>query len=184
MAIAPIDAIAVGPTRYLTGSVSFDNATDLYTYSYVVNNTSRSSSIGELALLVDTFAHGLQADPRAIPHAVPPGFRVHKAVSGSIEEPPYNIAGKLFVWEPVNLVDLIQAGQTLGGFSFSAPFPPAVGQNNNYFLYSFDDQRVVDYGRVVAPDFRGSYVPEPAAGTLASAATFVAIARMRHKRPK
>lgn len=61
------------------------------------------------------------------------------------------------------------------------PFAPASGQNNNYFLYSFDHQQIVDYGRVVAPDFLGNFiVPEPVSLAMA-ACSCLAIASIRRK---
>jgi hypothetical protein len=183
-AIAVPEARAVGPSRYLQSSVSFSSATQLYTYRYVVNNTTGISSIGELALLVDSSGYNVAPNPNHIPHMKPAGYRISEATSGNIEEPPYSIVGTLFVWVPLDLTDPIPRGGTLGGFSFSAPFPPATGQNNNYFLYSFDDRRVVDYGRVIAPDFRGMFVvPEPSASILAALAAMFAGSKQRRRQP-
>ena len=166
--VAPV-VNAEGPNRYLTGSVSFDEASNLYTYNYWVNNASGVASIGQVSLLVDSSGYYVAPDPNHISHTKPAGYEIYLAATGDIENPPYNIVGTMYSWVSLNLRDLIPRGAAQGGFSMSVPFPPTSGKNNNYFLYSFDSREVVDYGHVVAPDFGGRFqVPEPASLGLAA----------------
>ena len=110
------------------------------------------ASIGEFALLVGSSGAYAAPDPNLVLHTKPAGYRIDEHVAGLIEEPPYNIVGTMYVWAALSYVDPIPRGRTEGIFSLSVPFAPASGQNNNYSLYSFDHQRIVDYGRVVAPN--------------------------------
>jgi hypothetical protein len=183
IALASTEAAALGPSRYLTGSVSFDSGTNLYTYSYTVDTAGSSDSVGEVAILVDSLGYYTAPDPLPIPHSIPQGFYLVEAVSGSIEDEPYNIAGTMYAWQALAAVDPVPAGGTLSGFSFSAPFPPAEGDGNNYFLYSYDAREIVDYGRVVAPDFLGRFiVPEPTAGAFAGTLALFFLSHVRKRR--
>jgi hypothetical protein len=145
----------------LNGSVSFDSLTNLYTYSYVLDDSNSSTPIAELSVLIDSA--GFPRDP--VSHTTPPGWNFDLAFSGSIAGPPYNESGSFWQWGG----GPVAVGDTLDGFSFTTPVEPTTSDKNNYFLFYSD---VHEFGHIVAPDFSPNYVPplspvpEPGSGAM------------------
>ena len=171
---------ATAQAGVLSGSYEQDPVTGWYTYHYVVDNRGGTGPISEVSLLIDSAPTVAAIPPLA--HLNPAGWSLTMAGSGSIADPPYNEKGLLWVWGaggmgPDGMPQLhpeavIRVGQTLSGFSVTTVAPPAVGQANNYFLFSLNPDNpndgsahISEYGHIVAPDFAGNYpvpiIPEP-----------------------
>jgi hypothetical protein len=89
-------AYALAPL--LQGSVSYNPTSQLYTYSYSIDNRSGLKSIRELGVVIDSSTqNNYSLDPANIPHSVPPGYSLLLGTSGSIEDPPLNEFGMLWV---------------------------------------------------------------------------------------
>src|SRR6266852_3149165 len=80
----------------LSGSVSFDSATNRFTYSYVVDNSVGPAPIHELSILINS----ARQDPFFMPaaHTEPPGWNFSPATSGSSALPPLNEFGTFWQW--------------------------------------------------------------------------------------
>jgi hypothetical protein len=163
----------------LNGSVSFDPSTKLYTYSYTLDNRSGGGPINELSVLVDTAHINYSLVPPG--HSEPAGWSFVTAVSGGIANPPYNEFGTFWQWDSNTGV---AAGGMLDGFSFTSALGPTNSQANNYFLFSnvltgplFDG--IVEYGHVVAPDFRDT--PEPGTWLLFTSGIITALGMKRRR---
>jgi hypothetical protein len=158
----------------LTGDVSFNQASGLYTYSYVVDNRLGPAPIDEVAILV----HSSQQDQSLVPleHTKPPGWGFGTRTSGRSAFPPLNEFGTFWAWDDVDTGMVpVPVGSTLGGFSFTTHLPPTERMNNNFFLFSasFDGgpsglETIVEFGHIVAPDFSATGpIPEPSTLALA-----------------
>src|SRR5262249_52414897 len=166
----------------LDGSVSFDASTKLYTYSYTLDNRSGGVPINELSVLVDSAHINYSFTP--LGHSEPAGWSFVTAVSGGIANPPYNEVGTFWQWHSDTGV---AAGEMLDGFSFSTRLGPINSLANNYFLFSnvFTGSAlsdgIVEYGHVLAPDFRDA--PEPGTWLLFTSGIISALAmKRRHAR--
>jgi hypothetical protein len=134
----------------LSGSVFLNPTTDLYTYSYTIDNTS-SSPVFEMSILVSNVAlNGVQLTGASMPlaYTAPNGWSLGVAVSGSIANPPYNENGSFYqFYTPTNT---IAAGSALSGFSFTTWAAPTTSPLNNYFVDTFGG--IVEFGNTVAPN--------------------------------
>jgi PEP-CTERM motif len=162
-------------TTDLTGSVSFDPSTDLYTYSYAVENDG-PGPITSVDLFVAPFSPSqfalLDATPPLLQiiaptYTAPSGWTMAPAYSGGIGSgicnSPYDMCGGFYQF--VDLNGSLAVGTTLTGFSFATPFAPTTdGGANDYDLYGDASTGIVAYGNVVVPDGADfAYVaPEPA----------------------
>lgn len=156
----------VDASTILSGEVSFDNATQLYTYSYTIDNTSGPIAIRDLNILIDSSQAHVAFPYLPVPHSSPDGWFLGGAASGTSADPPLNEFGDFFSWTGQPPVPV---GATLSGVSFSVAIAPTSSLANNYYLYSPDYSGgppniaaggVVEFGHVVAPDFA---TPLPAA---------------------
>lgn len=153
----------------LNGSVSFDPATNLYTYSYVVDNISGPAAITELAILINDQVAALDLHPDA--HTDPPGTSFWTGISGSSANPPVNESGTFWEWEYV----YVPVGTEASGFSFTTAAPPVVSSANNYFLFADtftqgpDNSGIVEFGPIVAP----LVTPEPGTWEVAAGALLI-----------
>jgi hypothetical protein len=144
----------------LDSSVSFDPSTKLYTYAYTLDNRSGSVPINELSVLVDSAHIHYSFTPPG--HSEPAGWSFVTAVSGGIANPPYNEFGTFWQWHSDTGV---AAGGMLDGFSFTSTLGPTNSGANNYFLFSNVvtgsalSDGIVEYGHVLAPDFRDASEP-------------------------
>ena len=144
----------------LGGSVSFDSATNRFTYSYVLNNRAGPAPINELSILINSFLQDPFFNPAA--HTEPPGWNFSPATSGTSALPPLNEFGTFWRWFNSTGVPV---GAVLSGFSFTTDRGPTLGTTNNYFLFSSTfsggpefTPGILEFGHIVAPDFA---VPEP-----------------------
>lgn len=154
---------ALQAASILSGTVSQSGS--LYTYSYALDDTSGPGPIDELNVRVNSLSADLAYLPQPVNTTSPPGSSFRLAFSGSIGNPPYNEYGGFYAWGVPDLA----VGQTLSGFSFTTTAAPAPG-GNKYFLFCPSDcgavgadGGIVEYGFIVAPDFRlgPPPVPEP-----------------------
>jgi len=150
----------------LSGNVSFDSNTGLYTYTYSLDNTSGPAAIKELSVLVDSSQNKDSTSP--LSHTTPVGWSFGEAVSGGSADSPLNEYGAFWQWFAG---EALPVGSTMGEFSFTTSFAPVAGSANNYFLWSnsytggpssIGNGGIVEWGHIVAPDFVAT-VPIPAA---------------------
>jgi len=152
----------------LSGNVSFDSNTGLYTYSYTLDNTTGPAVIKELSILFDSSQNSVSAPPHSF--TTPTGWSFGEAVSGSSADSPLNEFGAFWQWYGSQA---LPTGSAMGGFSFTTPFAPVTGSANNYFLWSnsytggpssIGNGGIVEWGHIVAPNFSApTAVPVPAA---------------------
>ena len=160
VSIAPAERVSAG--SILSGTVSFNTITNLYTYNYVVDNRSGTVPVNEVSILINS-SEGIES---LIPfsHTDPSGWGFHTAISGTSALPPLDEFGAFWGWFSSEGVPV---GSILGGFTFTTDSGPVSSLNNNYFLYSTslalsgggppNQPGVVEYGHIVAPNV----VPEP-----------------------
>lgn len=151
----------------LSGNVSFDSNTGLYTYSYALDNTSGPAAIKELSVLFDSSQNSVSAPPHS--YATPGGWSFGEAVSGRSADSPLNEFGAFWQWYAGQALPI---GSTMGGFSFTTSFAPVTGSANNYFLWSnsytdgpsaIGNGGILEWGHIVAPNFSApTAVPAPA----------------------
>ena len=150
-------AISAKADTVLLGSVSFDPTTNLYTYSYTIDNTTGPAPITMLTL---------RFSGTPVSSTSPSGWMLltHRNLSvGS----PVNMFGESINWMGENGVGSasIPVGSTLSGFSITTPFAPLTTGSNNFILEGqFNGgppqyPSFVTWGNVTGP---ASPVPEPA----------------------
>jgi hypothetical protein len=151
----------------LSGNVSFDSNTGLYTYNYTLDNTSGPAGIKEFSVLYDTSQDKTTTPPLSF--TSPSGWSFGEAVSGSSADSPLNEFGAFWQWYAA---EALPSGSTMSGFSFTTSFAPVTGSANNYFLWSnsytggpasIGNGGIVEWGHIVAPNFSAAVVPLPAA---------------------
>ncbi len=155
----------------LSGSVSFDSNTGLYTYSYTLDNTSGPAAIKEFSVLVDSSQASVSAPP--VSHSDPTAWSFGAAVSGTSALSPLDEYGAFWQWYGSQA---LTAGGIMSGFSFTTPHAPVTDSANNYFLWSnsysggpsgIGNGGIVEWGHIVAPNFSApTAVPIPAAACL------------------
>ena len=171
----------------LSGNVSLDSNTGLYTYSYILDNTSGPAAIKELSVLFDRRQPSLSPPPHS--YTTPAGWSFGQAVSGSSSDSPLNEFGAFWQWYAIQA---LPTGSTMSGFSFTTPFAPVAGSANNYFLWSnsytggpasIGNGGIVEWGHIVAPDFSApTAVPAPASVWLFGSGLLGLIGVVRRKK--
>ena len=166
-----ISAQAASADALLYGAVEFDSTSDLYTYSYAVENDT-SSTIFQLNILVGNTALGTFSNGQIL--ELPPGYTsptgwpsMRSGYSGSIAGPPYNENGVFYSWFggysascTCIYANVILPGADAFDFSVTTPFAPTLKDGlNDFFLYG--RAGVVAFGNVVVPDGADLYTPPP-----------------------
>jgi hypothetical protein len=151
----------------MSGNASFDSNTGLYTYNYILDNSSGPAAIKELSILFDRNQNEVSDPPYS--SAAPTGWSFGEAVSGTSADSPLNEFGAFWQWYASQALDM---GGTMNGFSFTTPFAPVTDSDNNYFLWSnsytggppsIGGGGIVEWGHIVAPNFGATVVlPVPA----------------------
>jgi hypothetical protein len=170
-------AVAASPraasATILSGDVSFDAATGLYTYTYTVNNTSGPGPIDELSILVSSDME-LYATDKGLPNSKtsPNGWDFGSYKCDPIYPPAASVLneyGSCWMWSS-GAAGPVDIGQVESSFSVTTACPPSTDTGNNYFLYSYTYSgglqtfpgaagSMVEWGHVVAPNLDS--VPEP-----------------------
>jgi hypothetical protein len=188
-----------GRADLLSGTVSYDPHTLLYTYSYAVTNTSSQGWLHEFDIRVGpapvTLPGQALADPaRPVAVTSPAGWTFNATVTF-----PSSYAGAGTNWSWVSAG--IPTGTTVSGFSFTTPAPPAAlvagGFNSYGSFHPVPPPPGVPVitviwqggsGEVVAPALSEAQVnefnsaPEPSALLLGVSACLVLAARVRRGR--
>jgi hypothetical protein len=178
----------------LTGAVSFDSQTDLYTYDYTVDVPVGDRPIYELVVKVDSVNLFWENGYLALPviHTEPSGWSFSPGISfgdvgGAITIGPIQTFGPGSDWGWRGYLGGGIAPGSTGHFSFSTTQGPTPTQNVNSFLYIgdvFQDNTLnfVEVGHVVAPDFMGGTgliggqpVPDGGAWVMCEAAVFCGV---------
>jgi hypothetical protein len=145
-------AQSAGAATILSGSVTEDPVTHLFTYNYSIDNTNGSIPIWEISILIST--QNLQFFPPLAPpfapvaFTTPSGWEFHPEVFGGTS----GIFGTFwqFYHNPTGIgcPGCIQVGDSLSGFSVTSYYAPLGSTLDNYFL---------DAGEF-PPDLRGNTV--------------------------
>jgi hypothetical protein len=156
----------------LSGSVSYDPGTHLYTYSYTLDDRTAADPVTHIYIrvLTDAFNPGLTPTNAT---TVPPyqfGTFTGQGLIGHPELP----GGTFFGWTVGGDPPPVTAGLK-DGFSFTTPYAPMTGGPPDFYLWSTGAtdapgglaNGVQEVGWVVAPDFAIAPTPEP--GSLALA---------------
>jgi len=155
----PVTSASADPL--VSGTVSFDSATNIYTYDYSLGNAG-AVGITEFSIQVNSFRY---SDFYPLSYSSPSGweFRVGALAGGSCVEG--GECGGFWTWVPSNFGSVVlPPGQTLGGFSFQTAVAPSTSAGNNYLVIqpSYTESGVL-FGNVVAPDYLLPPPPPPAA---------------------
>jgi hypothetical protein len=148
----------------LTGTVAYDRATQLYTYSYTLDD--RSSAPGPVDIIdVRVATHVYDVFHRnPVGDTAPAPFTEFYTAQGGWDTPEF-AGGTFYEWNAGRALPGLTPG-VHGGLSFTSRYGPGTGDGANYALFSRASDpggTQVEVGRVVAPDLTNT--PEP--GTLA-----------------
>jgi hypothetical protein len=167
---------AAGPM--LTGAVTYDRATQLYTYSYTLDDRAAPSPIDIVSIRVATHVYDV-SDLTPISYTVAAPFTLFFTGQGGWDHPEFP-GGTFYMWDAWWSRPNLSLG-VHSGLSFTSRYGPGNGGVANYELYSRELDPVgtqVQIGLVVAPDL--THAPEP--GTLAIVAVGLAAVGLRRAR--
>lgn len=139
-------------TPLLTGSVSFDDLTDLYIYTYIIDAT-QNDTITELSILQNLGFH--YSRPLPVSHTEPEGWNFVIAAGGISEPVEDYIRGSFWTWQRTSEAPDLDPLT----FSFTTERGVNTTELNNYFI--FDPYGTsgppafpgVTVGRIVGPEF-------------------------------
>jgi hypothetical protein len=164
---------AAGPM--LTGSVSYDPGTQLYTYSYVLDDRAAAGPVSHfyVRVLTDMAVGSLTPDGST---TAPPYYFGTYTGTGPVSHSEFP-GGTYFGWEAGLHWQDVTAG-VKSGFSVTSRYAPSDETVDNYYLWSNEvatspggfNNAIQEFGRVVAPDFSRPLpvrTPEPATLSLA-----------------
>jgi hypothetical protein len=161
----------------LTGNVTYNSVTRLYTYSYTLDDRAALAPIDQIYIRVFTgYGYG-ETSISPVSHAGPAPFADFATYGGDGQDG--FLGGTFFGWNASEVWATLTPG-VRRGFSFATPYGPASDTANNYSLFStastYPPHNLRDgelqYGRVVAPDFgRALTTPEPASLLLVTVGT-------------
>jgi hypothetical protein len=170
---------AAGPM--LTGSVTYDRSSQLYTYSYALDDRPSPGPVDVVELRVATHVYDI-FNLNPVGHTAPAPFTDFYTAEGGWNTAAFP-GGTFYEWHA-----WARPGATgvYTGFSFTSRYGPAESGPDNYALFSsavtgppqYRPDGFVEYGRMVAPDLAAA--PEP--GTLALAAVGLASAAVVARR--
>jgi hypothetical protein len=172
----------------LTGTVTYDRSTQLYTYSYVLDDRAAPAPVDVVFIRVATHNYDvIHLSP--VSHTAPApfsDFQLATAADVNGNEAVF-ASGTVYGWEAGSAAaapgSVVPPGAGVyGGFSFTSRYGPGTGDGSNYELFATSlynaahqyDARV-EVGRVVAPELANA--PEP--GTLALAIAGSAVVGLR-----
>jgi len=157
----------------VTGDVSFDPTTQLYTYTYTIDSSLLTG--GSILFGVRQNIAVNYTSPLPTSHTDLDGFNFSISSSAGSSGPPTSISGSYWSWWS-------QPGATFDEdlvFSFTTTRGVSTDPNNNFILYSDGYtggppglESLLDYGRIVSPALVNIapdmpvVVPEPSAALL------------------
>ena len=165
-------AATAGPM--LTGSYQYDPATQLYTYSYVLDDRAAAGPVTNFYIRVLTDGFNNSLAPAGSTTPAPYQFGTFTGQGGIVGQMGFE-GGTSFGWEPAGNWSAVETGVKTG-FSFTTAHGPTDSGAANYYLWSTAvsngpggmQNAVQEMGRVPAPNFaHPADAPEP--GTLALA---------------
>ena len=146
-------------TSLITGDVTFDNSTNLYTYTYTLDTTTLLNSTVEFSLLQNLgfdFEH-----PLPVSHTEPEIGDWHFVISvgGLHNSGDQNIYGSFWSWVHLyNAESVSNIGNLV--FSFTTERGINTTTENNYFIFNSgatsgpeENNGFIEIGHVVGPDF-------------------------------
>jgi len=150
----------------LTGEVTFDNSTNLYTYTYTLDTTTlldHTVNIGILQNLGIDWSH-----PLPVSHTEPVlGDWIFKMTAGGLSNSgSLNIYGTFWTWEHNYFSESVS---NVGNLVFSITTPRGVNTStaNNYFIYNggattgpSENAGFIEIGHIVGPEFI-NFTPPP-----------------------
>lgn len=150
----------------LTGEVTFDNSTNLYTYTYTLDTTTlldHTVNIGILQNLGIDWSY-----PLPVSHTEPVlGDWIFKMTAGGLSNSgSLNIYGTFWTWEHNYFSESVS---NVGNLVFSITTPRGVNTStaNNYFIYNggattgpSENAGFIEIGHIVGPEFI-NFTPPP-----------------------
>jgi PEP-CTERM motif-containing protein len=167
---------AAGPM--LTGAVTYDRSTQLYTYSYTLDDRSAPGPVDVIDVRVATHVYDVfHLNP--VGHTAPAPFAEFYTAQGGWDTPEF-AGGTFYEWNAGRALPGLTPG-VHSGLSFTSRYGPGTGDVANYALFSRamnPGGTQVEVGRVFAPDLTNT--PEP--GTLALVAAGLTVVGLRGMR--
>lgn len=156
----------------LTGSVSFDSATQLYTYSYVVDNRLGAARIDTIDIVVNS--HDMHLSFAPVSTTSPMNF-IFDGVSAGCGAPFGNPCETVWSWFD-NGPPGVPVGSVISGFSFVTRVAPSTNNYTNYGLFALTlGNSLVESGHIVAPE------QTPEASTVVFVASGLALLAFRRR---
>lgn len=155
LALPLLIAIA-GPADagFLTGTVAYEPATRLYTYSYILDDRGAVAPIDQIYIQVATGLDDPWFAPRSHQEPASYSFGTYDGTDSVT-----GIDETTFGWNAVYWYKQLSQG-VRGGFSFTTTYSPTEKSADNYFLYStaaalsrLSPDGILEVGLIVAPDF-------------------------------
>lgn len=152
-----IFAVQVRAASMLTGEVSFDDITNLYTYTYTLNTSELLDNTVEVGLLQNLgFRH---SNPLPVSHSEPDNWQFAVSVGGLTNSGPENIAGSFWMWVNTSFSnDNIPGDQLI--FSITTDRGVNTTLDNNYFIFNGggttgpgEAPGFIEIGHIVGPEF-------------------------------
>lgn len=177
-ALTALAALTVTPPAQaasaVTGAVSYDAATKLYTYTYTVDSRALSS-LGYVEFAVRENLKGNWSFPLPVATGQPDDFNFVMLVGDAA--PPLSISGSYWGWTN-RTVNATYTGDLV--FWFSTPRGVSTDTANNFYLFTGGGtsgppgyEGFVDFGHIVGPSLvdlpAPTVVPEPGMAWLWSA---------------
>ena len=160
VAFGRVGSAQAGPM--LTGSVSYDRASQLYTYSYALDDRIAPATIDVVLIRIATHVYDV-FHLAPVSGTGPAPFDHFIVGSGGSRNEDAFASGTLYGWDAWERRPLTPG--VYSGLSFTSRYGPGAENAPNYILYSHlifnPDGSGVEVGRVVAPDLTNA--PEPGA---------------------
>jgi hypothetical protein len=141
----------------LTGDVSFDDFTDLYTYTYTLDTSLLLDQTVEVGILQNLGFHFSQPNP--VSHTEPDGWNFAISVGGLRNSGDQNILGSFWFWVNTSFSnDNMPSDQLM--FSFTTERGVNTTLDNNYFIFNAgattgpaENPGFIEIGHIVGPEF-------------------------------
>lgn len=141
----------------LTGEVSFNDITNLYTYTYTLDTSELLDNTVEVGLLQNLgFKH---SSPLPVSHSEPEDWQFNVSVGGLTNSGSENIAGSFWEWANTSFSnDNILNDQLIFSITTERGVNPTL--DNNYFIFNGgattgpdEAPGFIEIGHIVGPEF-------------------------------